>query len=342
MSNTAIVYDPIFLKHDQHGHPESAKRLEAIMNKISDSGLLKKITQLKSRRATIEEVKLCHSEDYFERVRYVCNSGGGYLDPDTYTNKYSFDAAMIAVGSLVELTNSVINGQIKNGFALLRPPGHHALKDHAMGFCIFGNVAIAAKAALQNEEIKKVAIVDIDVHHGNGTQALIEDNNDILYISTHQFPFYPGTGALNETGKGNVETTLMNIPLPPYVGDNGFEKIYNEVIIPKIEKFQPDILFVSAGYDAHWDDPLANMGLSLSGYSWISEELVKISTNLCNSKIVFSLEGGYNLESLSFGVVNSIRALLEINDFVDPIGNSTHDEPDITTLIKELKKIHQL
>ena len=342
MSNTAIVYDPIFLKHDQHGHPESAKRLEAIMNKISDSGLLKKITQLKSRRATIEEVKLCHSEDYFERVRYVCNSGGGYLDPDTYTNKYSFDAAMIAVGSLVELTNSVINGQIKNGFALLRPPGHHALKDHAMGFCIFGNVAMAAKAALQNEEIKKVAIVDIDVHHGNGTQALIEDNNDILYISTHQFPFYPGTGALNETGKGNVETTLMNIPLPPYVGDNGFEKIYNEVIIPKIEKFQPDILFVSAGYDAHWDDPLANMGLSLSGYSWISEELVKISTNLCNSKIVFSLEGGYNLESLSFGVVNSIRALLEINDFVDPIGNSTHDEPDITTLIKELKKIHQL
>jgi len=342
LNNTAIVYDPIFLKHDQPGHPESAKRLEAIMNKISDFGLLKKITQLNSRPATIEEVKLCHSEDYIERVRYVCNSGGAYLDPDTYTNKYSFDAAMIAVGSLVELTNSVINGQIKNGFALLRPPGHHALKDHAMGFCIFGNVAIAAKAALQNEEIRKVVIVDVDVHHGNGTQALIEDNNDILYISTHQFPFYPGTGALNETGKGNVETTLMNIPLPPYVGDNGFEKIYNEVIIPKIEKFQPDILFVSAGYDAHWDDPLANMGLSLSGYSWISEELVKISTNLCNSKIVFSLEGGYNLESLSFGVVNSIRALLEINDFVDPIGNSTHDEPDITTLIKELKKIHQL
>jgi len=342
MSNTAIVYDPIFIKHDQPGHPESAKRLEAIMNKISDSGLINKITQLKSRPATIEEVKFCHSEDYLERVREVCNTGGANLDTDTYTNKYSFDAAMVAVGSLIELTNAIINGPTKNGFALIRPPGHHALKNRAMGFCIFGNVAVAAKVALQNNEIKKVAIVDIDVHHGNGTQALIEDNTNILYISTHQYPFYPGTGGLKEIGKGNCEGTSMNIPLPTYVGDSGFRTIYNETIIPKIEKFHPDILFVSAGYDAHWDDPLANMGLSLSGYSWISEELVKISDKLCDSKIVFTLEGGYNLESLSFGVVNSIRALLGLNDYDDPMGNSTYEEPDINSLIKDLKKIHQL
>jgi acetoin utilization deacetylase AcuC-like enzyme len=304
MINTAIVYDPVFIKHDRPGHPESARRLEAIMKKITDSGLIKNIIQLNPQSATVEEVKLCHTEDYIERVKDICNKGGGFLDPDTYTTKYSYDAAMTAVGSLIELSDSVINGQSKNGFALLRPPGHHALKDRAMGFCVFGNVAIAVKVALQNNEINKVAIVDIDVHHGNGTQALVEDNSNILYISTHQYPFYPGTGGLTEIGKGNYEGTLMNIPLPPYVGDNGFIKIYSEAILPKIEKFHPDILFVSAGYDAHWDDPLSNMGLTLTGYSWISEELVKISDKLCDSKIVFTLEGGYNLESLSFGVVN--------------------------------------
>ena len=342
MYNTAIIYDTVFLKHDHPGHPESAGRLEAIMKKITDSGLIKILLQLNSLPATIEEVKLCHSKDYIERVRDVCNKGGGFLDPDTYTTEHSYDAAMTAVGSLIEMTNMVINGQIKNGFALLRPPGHHALKDRAMGFCVFGNVAITAKAALQNNEIKKVAIVDIDVHHGNGTQALVEDNSDILYISTHQYPFYPGTGGLTEIGRGRYEGTLMNIPLPPHVGDNGFTKIYSEAVLPKIEKFHPDLLFVSAGYDAHWDDPLANMGLSLSGYSWISEELVKISEKLCDSKIVFTLEGGYNLKALSYGVDNSIRVLLGLKDYDDPIGNSPYQEPDISTLIKELKKIHQL
>ena len=342
MNNTAVIYDPNFLKHNHPGHPESASRLESILKKLTESGLTDNLIQLKPRPAILEEIKFCHTEDYVERVRNVCKSEKGFLDPDTYTTGYSYDAAIMAVGSLIELTNSIINGQVKNGFALLRPPGHHALKDRAMGFCIFGNVAIAAKSALKNNEIKKVAIVDIDVHHGNGTQALVKDNQNIMYISTHQFPFYPGTGSITEIGNGVTAGTLLNVPLIPGVGDDGFRNIYNEIIVPSLERYAPNLIFVSAGYDAHWDDPLASMGLTLTGYSWISKELVKISDKLCDSKIVFALEGGYNLEALSYGVINSLNALAGLDETIDPLGRSPYEEPDITGLIGELKKIHQI
>jgi acetoin utilization deacetylase AcuC-like enzyme len=300
---TGFVYDPVFLKHTQYGHPENAERLNAILNNLESNKLLPLLEKVPSRRATLVELNYCHSENYIERVKEVCLQGRGYLDPDTYTTEFSFDAATTAAGSLIDLTDKVCSGSLKNGFALIRPPGHHALVGSGMGFCIFGNAAIAAKAALKNFKVEKIAIVDFDVHHGNGTEAMVKDDPNILYISTHQSPFYPGTGSKTE---------------------------------------KPGLIIVSAGYDAHWNDPLANLSLSLTGYSWISKTLVDLSEKLCNGKIIFTLEGGYNLEVLSEGVANSVKALLNRDDFEDPFVKPPQGEPEIGELLQEIKKIHNL
>ena len=339
---TGYVFDPVFLQHDLEGHPESAKRLISIQTKLESSSVIPELKKINSRPASAEEISVCHSVDYISKVETICTKGGGYLDQDTYTNNFSYKAAKVAVGSLIDLTDAVIDHKIKNGFAFLRPPGHHALENRAMGFCIFGNVAIAAKTALNNPSIKKVAIVDIDVHHGNGTQALVGDNPAILFISTHQFPFYPGTGAINETGTGDASGTMINIPLDPYTSDKSFKIIYDEIVFPAIWRFKPDIIFVSAGYDAHWDDPLANMGLSLTGYSWISKSLIDAAEKICQGKIIFILEGGYNLQVLGTGAINSVKALLRRSDFEDELGTSPHKDPAVDKLIKELNNIHSL
>jgi len=339
---TGIVFDPVFLMHNQTGHPENAKRLESIISRLKEKSLIDKVTQLKSRLAEIDEIAICHTKEYVEHVKIFCEKGGGYFDPDTYSNKDSFMAAATAVGSSIDLTKAVIRGELKNGFALLRPPGHHALANRSMGFCLFGNIAIASKVALIQPEIKKAAIVDFDVHHGNGTQALDGDDPNILFISTHQYPFYPGTGSMREIGQGDSEGTIVNIPLQAGVGDERFKLVYDKVVIPSLEKFKPDLILVSAGYDAHWDDPLANLNLSLTGYDWISQELIKAAERICSGKIIFFLEGGYNLDVLSNGVANSIRRLLGIESVEDPLGRTNYQEPDIKKLVNELVTIHKL
>ena len=339
---TGLVFDQVFLKHNQPGHPENSKRLESILAGLKESNLFQMLEQIKSRSAEFEEINYCHNEDYIKYVKNFCEKGGGYLDPDTYANEYSFDAASTAVGSSIDLTKAVINGDLKNGFALLRPPGHHALANRSMGFCLFGNISIAAKAALQHPKIGKVAIVDFDVHHGNGTQALVGDDPNILFISTHQFPFYPGSGSIREIGDGIAEGTVINIPLQAGVGDEGFKTVYAKILVPALHRFNPDLIMVSAGYDAHWDDPLANLNLSLTGYDWIARELIKSAEEICSGKIIFFLEGGYNLDVLKYGVTNTIRGLMGLDTFDDPLGPSKTTEPDINRLIKELHQIHKL
>jgi acetoin utilization deacetylase AcuC-like enzyme len=312
------------------------------MKRLEENKLLRKVKQLESRIAETHEIAICHRQEYIQYVKEFCEHGGGYLDPDTYSNKYSFTAAITAVGSSVDLTKAVINRELKNGFAILRPPGHHALANSSMGFCLFGNIAIAAKVALTQHGIGKVAIVDIDVHHGNGTQALVGDDPNILFISSHQYPFYPGTGSIHEIGQGDAEGTIINIPLQQGVGDEGFKTIYENIIIPSLRRFKPDLILVSAGYDAHWDDLLANLSLSLEGYDWISRKLIGAADEICSGKIVFFLEGGYNLEALSYGVANTIRGLLGIDFFEDLIGKPNRPETDVNQVIKELIKIHNL
>ena len=233
---TGIVYNPIFLEHDQPGHPENSKRLVSVMKRLEENKLLQKVKQLESRVAETNEIAICHTQEYVQYVKEFSEKGGGYFDPDTYSNKYSFIAAAIAVGSSIDLTKAVIKGELKNGFALLRPPGHHAISTKSMGFCLFGNIAIAAKVAITKIGISKVAIVDFDVHHGNGTQALVGDDPNILFISSHQYPFYPGTGSIHEIGNGEAEGTIINIPLQQGVGDEGFKTIYENLIIPALRE----------------------------------------------------------------------------------------------------------
>lgn len=339
---TGYIFDEIFAQHDYPGHPENAKRLVASMKYLTENHILPQLEQVPARPATFSELTYGHHPTYVELVEETCRFGGGMLDADTYTTSGSYEAAARAVGGLVDLTTAVIKGELDNGFALVRPPGHHAVPSRAMGFCLFGNVAIAARAAQNKLGIKRVAIVDFDVHHGNGTQAMFNEDATVLFISSHQYPFYPGTGALTEIGLGPAKGTTLNIPLAVMTGDEGIKRLYSEVAFPAIRRFQPELILVSAGFDAHWDDPLANIGLTLTGYQWLCQSLIALAADVCQGRIVFTLEGGYNLRVLATGVGNTFRALLGQTEVDDPLGISPWVEPDVSHLLENLKQIHQL
>lgn len=339
---TGYVFDEIYTRHDFPRHPENARRLAAIMQYLNKQDILPQLTQIASRPATLDELMYGHHPTYIEMVEENCRWGGGMLDADTYTNTFSYEAASYAAGGLIELVTAVVKGELANGFALVRPPGHHALPSRAMGFCIFGAAAIAARAAGSDLGLERVAIVDFDVHHGNGTQAILNEDPDILFTSSHQYPFYPGTGAVNEIGVGPAEGTIVNLPLAVMTGDEGFKHLYGEVVFPIIRRFQPQLILVSAGYDAHWDDPLANIGLTLTGYHWLAQSLIDLAAELCQGRIVFTLEGGYNLDVLAPGVGNTFRALLGQTQVDDPVGISPWAEPDVSHLLAALKKTHRL
>ena len=235
------------------------------------------------------------------------------------------------------------SGRADNALAVVRPPGHHAIHDNAMGFCIFGNVALAARYACETHNLERIMIVDYDVHHGNGTQALLYDDPRTLFVSTHQYPFYPGTGGMRETGIQAGKGYTVNIPLSAGHGDENYAAIFRDIIWPLADRYQPQLLVVSAGFDAHWDDPLAHMNLSLMGYANLTRELIKMAAKHCDGKIVFVMEGGYNLQVLAHGVRNIAHALLSDDDISDPPGPSPHQrEPAIAKLISEIKRIHQL
>jgi len=338
---TGYVFDDIYTRHTWPGHPENAKRLAAIMNYLAEQALLPQLTPISPRPATRDELLRGHHPRHLDLVQETSEHGGGMLDADTYTNEYSYQAALMAAGGVIELTGAVLDGRVDNGFALVRPPGHHALPTRAMGFCLFGNIALAARAARLDHGLERVAIVDFDVHHGNGTQAILDEDPTVFFVSSHQYPFYPGSGAISDIGRGEARGTKINLPLAPFIGDEGFRQLYSQVVFPALRHFAPDLLLVSAGFDAHWDDPLANMALSLSGYHWLSRQLIDLAGQICGGRIVFVLEGGYNLQVLAPGVGNVFRALLGTAEADDPLGPSPWSEPDVSGLVAELKKIHQ-
>jgi acetoin utilization deacetylase AcuC-like enzyme len=339
---TGYVYDEVFGKHDIPAHPENARRLVAIRDYLTGNDILPRLKRIPARAATVDELMRCHLPNYIELVEETCRYGGGMLDADTYTTSFSYEAARLAAGGLIDLTGSVVKGELDNGFALVRPPGHHAIPARAMGFCIFSTVAIAARAARLDMGLKRIAIVDFDVHHGNGTQAIFDEDPDILFISSHQYPFYPGTGAADEMGLGPAAGTIANVPLSVMVGDEGIIRLYNDFVFPVIRRFQPELILVSAGFDAHWDDPLANIGMTLSGYARLCGELMSLAAEICQGRIVFTLEGGYNLDVLAPGVGNVFRLLLGDPDVDDPIGISPWQEPDVSNLLAELKRLHRI
>ncbi len=339
-SSTGYVYDPLFLQHSQAGHPEDAYRLEVIWQVLQETGLLAELEQVPARPATRDELTAVHPASHLDQLAAWCRRGGGMLDIDTYATQHSYEAASLAAGGLIDLTLAVIRGELRNGFALVRPPGHHATADRCMGFCIFSNVALATRAAQLQGNLDRLVVVDFDVHHGNGTQEILKNDPRALYVSTHQYPHYPGTGSFRERGTGRGEGTTINFPLPAGVGDMGYRALYEQVLIPLVRRFAPELILVSAGYDAHWRDPLAGMCLTCSGLAWLSQTLVALADALCGGKIVFSLEGGYDVEVLGHGAANSVRALLGRHDFSDPLGPTKYPEPDLTDYLERVKQLY--
>jgi acetoin utilization deacetylase AcuC-like enzyme len=308
MPKVGIIYDPVYLKHDTGAHPENARRLIAIINHLDESHTLENLINIKPRPATEDELMIVHSRRHIEHVRDAVERRGGYLDADTPVSTGSYEAALYAVGGVIKATEAVMRGDVQSVFALVRPPGHHATREESMGFCLFNNIAIAAKYALKTFPIKRIAIIDFDVHHGNGTEEAFESNPDVLYVSTHESPLYPGTGGVNDTGTGEAKGTKVNIPLPAGSGDAEYRRAYTDIIVPVVTRFKPELIMVSAGYDAHFMDDLATMRLTASGYGMIVNFIKDMADSLCGGRLVLTLEGGYNLAAL----VESVKATLSV------------------------------
>jgi acetoin utilization deacetylase AcuC-like enzyme len=342
--STLLVYEPA-LAHTKVYHPESHHRLEGMLARLDAFGVLADLTPLTAVSASLEQLMRVHSLGLIEQVQQVSWRGGGILDHgDTYATAESFRLARVAVGGCCEAVGQIMSGRARNGIALVRPPGHHAGSEKVSGFCLFNNVAAAAREAQVVHGAKRVAILDFDVHHGNGTQEIFYLDDSVLFVSMHLFGpfFYPGIGRSNEIGAGHGFGYTLNVPLPPFVGDEGYCRIMRELALPKLSAFQPDLLLVSAGYDAHWRDPLAQGGLSLTGYAQICRYLVEMANKLCNGRILFILEGGYELNALTYGLLNTIYALLGKDEMQDPIGPMPQQEPDVTDLLQQLKERHLL
>ncbi|MDY7039419.1 MAG: histone deacetylase [Chloroflexota bacterium] len=339
---TGYVYEPIYLEHTLSGHPENRERLVAIMDLLQETGTLNRLEKVPASPISQVRLELNHTARYIEEVRRVAERGGGHLDPDTYVGPRSYEAALMAAGGLVNLTEAVLDGVVDNGFALVRPPGHHALAGRGMGFCLFNNVAIAAHCALAERGLERILIVDFDVHHGNGTQDSFHDSPEVLYLSTHQYPHYPGTGHWQDIGRGAGAGYTVNLPLSRGVGDAGYGRIFAEVLAPLARRYRPRLILASAGYDAHWADPLAGMLLSITGYAALARRLKALAEELCEGQIVFVLEGGYHQQVLRHAVLNTFKALLGDEDVVDPLGLSPQPEVSINDLLASVKRVHGL
>ena len=337
------VYDPVFLEHGTPGHPESPARLQAILSLLEESGLCEKLVEVEARDAAAADLELVHSYELIAKVRGLAAEGGGWLDPDTYVVPRSYDAALRAAGGVLAAVDAVLAGDLDSAFCLVRPPGHHATPEKAMGFCLFNNLAIAAAHALARGGLERVAIVDFDVHHGNGTQDAFYADPRVLYFSTHQYPFYPGSGYWAETGEGGGEGTTVNVPLPRGCGYEEYLRAYREVCAPVLRRFGPQLLLVSAGFDAHFADPLAQMLLSTRGYYEIATVLRELADELCEGRVVYALEGGYDHTALAWSVRACLDTLLGNAFAEDPLGLGPRvPGPDIDVVLSAVKRAHGL
>ncbi len=318
-----LVYDPIYLEHDTGDHVENARRLVEAISYLKETGIKEKLTCLPPRAASREELELIHAPEYISYVKSRAEKGGGWLDPDTVMSSESYEAAQYATGGVLVAVEAAMKGKVDNAFALVRPPGHHAIYDRAMGFCIFNNVAIAARFALSQFNLSRVLIVDFDVHHGNGTQDAFYADPKVLYFSTHQYPFYPGTGRMDETGTGAGEGTTVNSPMAAGWGDEEYVRVFNEVLVPVARRFQPQLILVSAGFDAHWADPLATMKVTITGFAQMAMILKELAAELCRGRLVFTLEGGYNLRVVACSVKATFDVLLGKPEIDDPLGKAS-------------------
>ena len=310
---TGFLYDEIYLRHHTGaGHPERPERLTAIVERLRQKGLLAELIALKPVAASTNWVTTVHSPEYVERVRQSCRAGIGYVDtPDAPASADSYEVALAAVGGVQSAIDAVMAGTVNNAFCAIRPPGHHALKDGAMGFCLFNNVAIAARYIQRQHKLPKVLIVDWDVHHGNGTQAAFYEDPTVFYFSTHQSPFYPGSGDAAERGRAKGLGFTCNVPLPAGCGDAEYRQAFQEKLKPAAAAFKPDFVLISAGFDAAQGDLLGQMKLTPQGYAELTRIVKEIAAQYSGGRLVSVLEGGYNLDALAASVEAHVRALME-------------------------------
>jgi acetoin utilization deacetylase AcuC-like enzyme len=345
VTQTAIIFSPVYYRHNPgRDHPESARRLRAIINELKKGKLSKNGNWqfIKPEKASMENVELAHSSEYIKLVKAVCRSGGGLLDlQDTVVSPESFDTAVYAVGGALKAVDLVAKGEFENAFALVRPPGHHAGKFRALGFCLFNNVAIAAQYSLKVHRLKSVLILDVDAHHGNGTQEAFYQTSKVLYVSLHEDPSsFPGTGFIEEVGEGEGLGHNVNIPLPNGTGDRIYLKAMDEIAIPVIQQYKPEFMLVSAGFDGHHVDPVGNLSLSANCIEQVYERVMRLASEVCDGKLVCVLEGGYNVNFVGKLAAAAIGKMSDtsyiIKDRVPPSDKSVELQGE--KIIREVKK----
>nr|WP_286207191.1 histone deacetylase [Thermomicrobium sp. CFH 73360] len=304
-----LVTSRIFLEHETGDHPERPARLEAILRYLERTARLDDRRILEPDPADEETIALVHTREYISELREFAARGGGWLDADTVVTSRSFDVARLAVGAAIQAVDVVLAGEVPRAFSLVRPPGHHAEPDRGMGFCLFNNVAIAAQYALERHGLQRIAIIDWDVHHGNGTQAAFYRTDRVFFVSIHQWPLYPGTGRADEIGEGPGRGYTLNIPLPPRSDDRVYLEVFDRDIEPRLAAYRPELVLVSAGYDAHYADPLAAMAVTEHGFAAMASRVRCWAEEWCGGRLVLILEGGYNLSALASSVGVTLDAL---------------------------------
>ena len=320
--------------HVYPDHPERPGRLEVLKPKLDSY----KAELLDTKPASHDEISLVHDPKLISTLEKVCREQApGIIDyAPTYVTQTSFDDALLAAGGVLTCSRAVLNGNVDNAFAIVRPPGHHAEPDAAMGFCIFNNIAIAARDALEHG-LERVMVIDYDAHHGNGTQAAFLNDERLAFVSTHQWGIYPGTGWV--TDAPHAKKRIVNVPLPAYAGDKVYEQVAETVFKPFVESFKPQMLFISVGFDAHWNDPITTLGLSTQGYLTLAQKVVALAEEHCDGKIVFVLEGGYDPVNVANGAEAVFIAATGKGESAahDP---NPHNEPDYESRIEEVRKWH--
>jgi acetoin utilization deacetylase AcuC-like enzyme len=326
MEALALYYPENHQLHSLYGHPERPERVEVIREALREIDLWDEVPHLDAERLNMELLTSVHDPDYLRLVEYA-SQRGQMLDPDTYATKHSWQLALNAAGGAVAVASSVWTREYGSGFALCRPPGHHATSQRAMGFCLINNIAVAAEHLLQNHHAGRIAIVDLDLHHGNGTQEIFYDRDDVSYLSVHQWPFYPGTGSLMERGEGKGEGSTLNLPIPGGSGDLAYETLQERIIYPFLEATQPQMLLVSYGFDTHWKDPLGSMLVS-AGCTFRSFQGIKSwADQHCQGRLAVILEGGYDLDAAR-ACGQAVAAALAGLEWTDSLGVSPEEETD--------------
>lgn len=310
MNKTGYLSDPLYLRHETEPHPENPGRLTAIQNQLESSKFYNNLIPIQPRKATPEQISLVHDSNYVARVEQSCANEVRNLDADTVISLNSYNAALLSAGAGITAIDQLIDGSIHNAFCAVRPPGHHAEHDKAMGFCLFNNVGIASRYAQESKGLNRIFIFDWDVHHGNGTQHSFYGDSSIYYSSAHQYPFYPGTGSKEETGTGDGLGTTFNLPMDAHSGDDDYLSAIEHKLIPKIQSYKPDLIIISAGFDAHQNDPLGQIELSTECFGEMTKLLMHIADDVCDGRLLSMLEGGYDYDALSKSAMLHIQTLL--------------------------------